>query len=83
MNVDNATEARPRLSIEKELSKVNQIIAEQLGLNLYEERSGFSQHQIYELAGAKDYVSAITFSAGSDSAQKYGQSLTVRFVYTL
>ena len=52
-------------------------------MELYVEKKGFTQHQIYELAGAKDYVSTITFAPDSDSAQKYGQSLTVNFIYTL
>lgn len=70
-------------SIERMNTKVNQIVAKQFGMNLYTESNGFTQGQIYEYAGAKDYVSTITFASDSDSAQKYGQSLTVCFMYIL
>ena len=82
-NIDNATKSELLQAVEDEQIKINQNIVKLFGMELYVEKKGFTQHQIYELAGAKDYVSTITFAPDSDSAQKYGQSLTVNFIYTL
>lgn len=82
-NIDNATKSKLLQAVEDEQIKIKQNIVKLFGMELYVEKKGFTQHQIYELAGAKDYVSTITFAPDSDSAQKYGQSLTVNFIYTL
>ena len=81
-NIDNATKSELLQAVEDEQIKINQNIVKLFGMELYVEKKGFTQHQLYELAGAKDYVSTITFAPDSDSAQKYGQSLTVNFIYT-
>ena len=54
-------------------------IAEKCGMKLYKSSNGFTQEEIYEYAGAKDCVATLTLS--QESAEVYGELLTVAFVY--
>ena len=54
-------------------------MAERCGMKLYKSADGFTQEKIYEYAGAKDCVATLTLS--QESAEVYGESLTVVFVY--
>lgn len=54
-------------------------MAERCGMKLYKSVDGFTQEKIYEYAGAKDCVATLTLS--QESAEVYGESLTVVFVY--
>lgn len=48
-------------------------------MKLYKSSNGFTQEEIYEYAGAKDCVATLTLS--QESAEVYGELLTVAFVY--
>lgn len=82
MNTDGNNE----ITSEKLISLLKQHIdflenqmAERCGMKLYKSADGFTQEKIYEYAGAKDCVATLTLS--HESAEVYGESLTVVFVY--
>ncbi len=58
---------------------LDNLMAEKYGMKLYKSVDGFTQEKIYEYAGEKDYVSTLTLN--HESAQIYGELLTVVFVY--
>lgn len=82
MNTDNngyfsAKDILPLLK--QQIDYLENQIAEKCGMKLYKSSNGFTQEEIYEYAGAKDCVATLTLS--QESAEVYGELLTVAFVY--
>ena len=82
MNTDNhvyfsAKDILPLLK--QQIDYLENQIAEKCGMKLYKSVDGFTQEKIYEYAGAKDCVATLTLS--QESAEVYGELLTVAFVY--
>ena len=69
---------RQRL-LKQQIDYLENQIAEKCGMKLYKSSNGFTQEEIYEYAGAKDCVATLTLS--QESAEVYGELLTVAFVY--
>ncbi len=64
-------------------SRKKEIVAKLSGMNLFYNDGSFKQSTIYQIAGRNDYVSTISFRAGSESGKEYGLELTVTFYYTI
>ena len=47
-NIDNATKSELLQAVEDEQIKINQNIVKLFGMELYVEKKGFTQHQIYD-----------------------------------
>ena len=82
MNTDNngyfsAKDILPLLK--QQIDYLENQIAEKCGMKLYKSSNGFTQEEIYEYAGAKDCVATLTLS--QESAEVYGELLTVAFMY--
>ena len=82
MNTDNngyfsAKDILPLLK--QQIDYLENQIAEKCGMKLHKSSNGFTQEEIYEYAGAKDCVATLTLS--QESAEVYGELLTVAFVY--
>lgn len=60
-----------------------QEMVEMFGASLYNSEQGFTQDQLYTYGGRVDSVFNLTLRPGSDMYQKYGEMVTVCFVYTL
>jgi len=58
-------------------------MAASVGASLYKSGVGFTQDQLYTYGGRYDSVFNITLKYGSNSYQKYGEMITLSFVYTL
>ena len=68
----------------KELQeKAEHEMVEMFGASLYKSEEGFTQDQLYTYGGRIDSVFNLTLRHGSDMYQKYGEMVTVCFVYTL
>ena len=57
-------------------------MAAMTGANLYKQKDGFTQEQLYTYGGRSDSVFTLTLRPGTDSYLKYGDSPTVSFIYT-
>ena len=57
-------------------------MAAMIGANLYKQKDGFTQEQLYTYGGRNDSVFTLALRPGTESYQKYGNSPTVCFVYT-
>lgn len=64
------------------IDKAEQDLTAMIGAKLYEQEEGFTQSQLYTMGGRKDCVFTLTLRSGSESIQKYGDLLSVCFVYT-
>ena len=64
------------------IDKAEQDMAAMIGANLYKQKDGFTQAQLYAYGGRNDSVFTLTMRENSESYQKYGSLLTVCFVYT-
>lgn len=64
------------------LDKAEQDMAAMVGMKLYKKGEGFTQAQLYTLGGRNDCVFTLIFRPDSESIQRYGDLLTVCFVYT-
>ena len=64
------------------IDKAEQNLAAMIGANLYKQKEGFTQAQLYAYGGRDDSVFTLTLRENSESCQKYGSLLTVCFVYT-
>lgn len=69
--------------IDAEIRQRENHIASIIGAKLYKSESGFTQDQLYSYGGRNDSVFTLTFKKGSLSYKKYGESITVCFVYSL
>lgn len=69
--------------LQKRVDEAEQQMAAMFGTRLYKRQEGFSQAQIYTLGGREDSVFTLTLRADSESYHKYGESITVCFVYNL
>ena len=69
--------------LQKRVDEAEQQMAAMFGTRLYKQQGGFSQAQIYTLGGREDSVFTLTLRADSESYQKYGESITVCFVYSM
>ena len=65
--------------LKQQIDFLEKQMAERCGMKLYKSADGFTQEEIYEYAGAKDFVATLTLN--QESAKLYGESLTVVFVY--
>ncbi len=65
--------------LKQQIDFLEKQMAERCGMKLYKSADGFTQEEIYEYAGAKDFVAILTLN--QESAKLYGESLTVVFVY--
>ena len=77
-NIDISSEDILSL-LKQQIDFLENQMAERCGMKLYKSADGFTQEKIYEYAGAKDCVATLTLS--QESAEVYGESLTVVFVY--
>ena len=64
------------------IDKLEQQMAESVGMMLYKQKDGFSQEQLYLCGGRDDSVFSLNLREGSDDYRKYGDLTTVCFVYT-
>ena len=64
------------------IDKLEQEMAAMIGANLYKQEEGFTQAQLYTYGGRNDSVFTLLLREGSESYQKYGNMLTVCFLYT-
>ena len=64
------------------IDKAEQDMAAMIGANLYKQKDGFTQAQLYAYGGRDDSVFTLTLRENSESYKKYGNLLTVCFVYT-
>ena len=64
------------------IDKAEHDMAAMIGANLYKQKDGFTQEQLYTYGGRNDSVFTLSFKPGTDSYQKYGDSPTVSFIYT-
>ena len=62
--------------------KAEQEMAARFGMLLYKSETGFTQDQIYTYGGRYDSVFNIMLKPGSDSFHKYGEMITLCFVYS-
>lgn len=68
----------------KELQeKAEREMVEMFGASLYKSENGFTQDQLYVYGGRFDSIFNLVLKHDSDSYQKYGEMVTVCFVYTL
>ena len=77
-NIDISSEDILSL-LKQQIDFLENQMAERCGMKLYKSADGFTQEKIYEYAGAKDCVATLTLS--QESAEVYGESLTVVFGY--
>lgn len=63
--------------------KLEDIMVGSIGAKLYKSEKGFTQDQIYNYGGREDSVFTLTLKQNSVSYKKYGELLTVCFVYSL
>ena len=68
--------------LQKLIDKTEQDMAAMIGANLYKQKDGFTQEQLYKYGGRNDSVFTLALRPGTESYQKYGDSPTVCFVYT-
>lgn len=66
--------------IKQQIDVLEKQMAKQAGMELYKSKNGFTQEEIYKYAGAKDFVTTLMLQ--NESAIKYGDSITVLFIYT-
>lgn len=64
------------------IDKVEYDMAKMIGASLYKQKEGFTQEQLYTCGGRNDSVFTLLLRPDSDSYRKYGERLTVCFVYT-
>lgn len=64
------------------IDKAEQEMAAMIGANLYKQKDGFTQAQLYAYGGRDDSVFTLTLRENSESYKKYGNLLTVCFLYT-
>ena len=69
--------------LKKLIDKAEQDMAAMIGANLYKQKDGFTQEQLYKYGGRNDSVFTLALRPGTESYQKYGVNPTVCFVYTL
>lgn len=69
--------------LQKKLDETEQQMAVMFGAKLYKQPEGFTQAQIYTLGGREDSVFTLTLRNDSESYKKYGESITVCFVYNV
>jgi len=69
-------------AIQRQIDAAKQAMAQALGMELYKSDTGFLPSQIYEYVGKNDGVATLSFRPDSDMFEKYGDSITVSFVYT-
>lgn len=64
------------------IDNVEQQMAAMYGMNLYKQKEGFTQEQLYLYGGKLDSVFTLTLREESEAFKKYGGEITVCFVYT-
>lgn len=64
------------------IDKLEQQMAESVGMKLYKQGDGFTQEQLYLYGGREDSVFSLNLREGTDDYRKYGDLTTVCFVYT-
>lgn len=69
--------------LQKRIDEAEQQMAAMMGAKLYKQPEGFTQAQIYTLGGREDSVFTLTLRTDSESYKKYGESITVCFVYNV
>lgn len=82
MNQEDNTQQELSRYLQSMIDKLEQQMAERVGMKLYKQMEGFSQEQLYISGGREDSVFTLTLREGSDSFKKYGEEITVCFVYT-
>ena len=63
------------------IDKLEQQMAAMVGMNLYKQQDGFTQEQLYLYGGREDSVFTLILREESESFKKYGEEITVCFVY--
>lgn len=71
------------LSPEEFQEKFEKAILSKLGLIRYKSEVGFTQEQIYNYGGRTDSVFSLVLRNGSESYNKFGEELTIKFYYSL
>ena len=71
------------LSPEEFQEKFEKAILSKLGLIRYKSEVGFTQEQIYIYGGRTDSVFNLVLRNGSESYNKFGEELTIKFYYSL
>lgn len=71
-----------QLLIKKEILEAKKQLFKSHGMDYFENENGFSQSQLYSLAGKNDCGVSISFRPNSESWNRYGNSIFVVFVYT-
>lgn len=80
----NATQTKDIIAgLQKQLESLEDSMAEMVGMKVHRCIDGFSQSQLYEIAGRLYYVCTISLRPDSNSYKVYGSQLTCLFVYTL
>lgn len=64
------------------IDDMEQRMAAMVGMNLYKQQDGFTQEQLYLYGGRLDSVFNLTVREDSDAHKKYGDEVTVCFIYT-
>ena len=57
-------------------------MAAMVGMDLHKQQEGFTQEQLYLYGGRLDSVFMLTLREGSEAQKKYGEEVTVCFVYS-
>lgn len=70
------------MTIAEMMEAANSTLARSLGMQYKTSPKGFTQGEIYQLAGRNDLVVNLRLRSGSESAELYGDELTVCFIYT-
>ena len=69
--------------LKSRIEEAERKMAASIGASMYTSEDGFTQDQLYTYGGRYDSVFNITLKYGSNSYQKYGDMITLCFVYTL
>lgn len=82
MNPEDNTQHKLINRLQSMIDRLEQQMAESVGMKLYKQLEGFTQEQLYLNGGREDSVFTLTLREESESSKKYGEEITVCFVYT-
>lgn len=82
MNKEEITTEDLAKHIQTMIDDMEQRMAAMVGMELYKQKEGFTQEQLYLYGGRIDSVFTLTFRERSNAQKKFGDEVTVCFIYT-
>ena len=69
-------------ALSQRIEEAEQNMARMWGMKIYNNNNGFTQGDLYNICGKTDSVATVTFRAGSESEDFFGNDITIIVEYT-